>query len=237
MNFYGKKILKESPEADVRRLIGFLQRSDQFEVALVNCFPDSDPMLVYPERECGFALASVLLSLEHSSVLRSAFRLEAPNSAAALLRLQFETLVRAAWLLFAATPDHVARLDGPIDQESQKLAEKLPNLKEMLVALEREAPEGLSVPLLDFNRYHRQALNSFVHGGLHALHRRQGGFSVELAIQLVTMSNGLQHLAYRMLADLGGGVRMNDVTDLYLQFTDCLPVIKTSNGERERSRT
>lgn len=231
MNFYGKKIMRESQGANIAKLLRFLDRSDQFEVALVNCFPGSDPMLVYPERKYGFALASVLLSLEHSSVLRSAFRLEAPNSAASLLRLQFETLVRGAWLRFAATSEQAAILDSPVTQESQKLAEKLPNLQQMLAAVEKNAPEGLSIPLIEFNRYHRQALNSFVHGGLHALVRRQAGFSVELAIQLITVSNGLQHLAYRMLADLGGGVRMNNVTELHLQFTDCLPTIKTSDGE------
>src|SRR5688572_18713591 len=121
MNFYGKKLLRDSREATVSALISLLDRSDQFELALMNCFPGSDPMLVYPERKCGHALASVLLSLEHSSVLRSAFRLEAPNSAAALLRLQFETLVRAAWLRFAAEPEQVAKLDGLLDEDSQKL--------------------------------------------------------------------------------------------------------------------
>lgn len=232
MNFYGKKIMRESQGADWARLLRFLDRSDQFEVALVNCFPGSAPVLVYPERKYGFALASIFLSLEHSSVLRSAFRLQAPNSAASILRLQFETLVRGAWLRFAATDSQAAVFDSPVDLESQKLAEKLANLQQMLAAVEKDAPKGLSIPLLEFNSYHRQALNSFVHGGLHALVRRQVGFSVELAIQLVTVSNGLQHLAYRILADLGGGIRMNDVTNLHLQYADCLPTMKTSDGER-----
>jgi hypothetical protein len=231
MNFFGKKIMKESRPAEVARLLRFLDRSDQFEFALVNCFPDSDVMLVYPERKYGFALASVLLSLEHSSVLRSAFRIQAPNSAASLLRLQFETLTRAAWLRFVATPEEAAKLDGPLNQEAQKLAEKLPRLYDMLIAVEKDAPKGLSVPLREFDDLHRKALNSFVHGGIHPLHRRQGGFPIELAIQLVKMSNGLQHLAYRMLADLGGGIRMNDVTNLYLHFGDCLPPIKEGHGE------
>jgi hypothetical protein len=232
MNFYGKKLMKETQEGQLKKLATVLDRSDQFEVALMSCFPESDPMLVYPERKLGHALASILLSLEHSSVLRSAFRLEAPNSAAALLRLQFETLVRAAWLRFAATPEQAAKLDEQLRQEAQKQVEKLPHLQDMLAAVEKDAPKGLSAPLLEFNRYHRQALNSFVHGGLHALLRRQGGFSIELAIQLVTISNGLQHLAYRLLADLGGGTRMSAVTNLYLQFTDCLQIIKISDGER-----
>jgi hypothetical protein len=139
--------------------------------------------------------------------------------------LQFETLVRAAWLLFAATPEQINKLDAHLDEESQKLAEKLPGLQDMLKAVERDGPRGLSMPLVEFNLYHRRALNSFVHGGLHALHRKQGGFPEELGIQLVTMSNALLHLAYRMLAELGGGVRMRVVTDLHLQFPDCLPSI------------
>jgi hypothetical protein len=189
-------------------------------------------MLVYPEPKCGLALASTLLSLEHACVLRSAFALAAPHSAASLLRLQFETLVRAAWLLFAASPEQIAKLDSALDKDSQRLAEKLPQLYEMLAAVERDAPIGLSMPLTEFNQCHRQPLNSFVHGGIHALRRRQAGFPIELAIQLITMSNGLLHLAYRMLANLGGGVRMSDVTNLYRQFDDCLPPMKSGIGER-----
>jgi hypothetical protein len=231
MNFYGRNSLRESQGASAERWSSLLERSDQFEIALMKCFPDSDPMLVYPERKCGLALASLMLSLEHASVLRSAFALAAPHSAASLLRLQFETLVRAAWLLFAASPEQIAKLDATLDNDSQKLAEKLPQLYEMLAAVEREAPNGLSMPLVDFNQSHRQPLNSFVHGGIHALRRRQAGFPIELAIQLITMSNALMHLAYRMLADLGGGVRMNEVTTLYRQFSDCLPAIKVGNGD------
>jgi hypothetical protein len=111
------------------------------------------------------------------------------------------------------------KLDARLDNESQRLAEKLPRLQDMLAAIERDAPKGLSAPLMEFNVYHRQALNSFVHGGIHALRRRQSGFPVELGIQLVTMSNALLHLAYRILADLGGGARMHEVTDLYRQYT------------------
>jgi hypothetical protein len=232
MNIYGRRNLRGSQDANLERLSSLLDRSDEFEVALVECFPDTDPMLVYPERHCGLALASILLSLEHASVLRSAFALAAPNSAASLLRMQFETLVRAAWLLFAAAPEQIAKLDVALDHDSQKLAEKLPRLHEMLAAVERDAPRGLSMSLVEFNHCHRQPLNSFVHGGIHALRRRQGGFPVELAIQLVTMSNALLHLAYRMLADLGGAVRMNDVTNLYRQFSDCLPAVKIGDGER-----
>src|SRR5262245_61497651 len=126
MNFYGRRSMEKPQDVLGVRLITLLERSNQFETALTNCFPDSDPMLVYPERKCGLSLASLLLSLEHASVLRSAFAVAAPNSAASLLRLQFETLVRAAWLLFAATPEQIAKLDVPLDNESQKLAERLP---------------------------------------------------------------------------------------------------------------
>jgi hypothetical protein len=230
MNFYGRKSLTESHGASASRLNSFLERSHQFELALMQCFPDSDPMLVYPERNCGLALASVLLSLEHASVLRSAFLLTAPNSAAALLRLQFETLVRAAWLRYSAAPEQVDKLEVALDNDSQKLAETLPRLFEMLAAVERDAPRGLSMPLMEFNQCHRQPLNSFVHGGMHPLRRRQSGFPIELAIQLITMSNALLHLAYRMLADLGGGSRMTDVTNVYRQFSECLPTIKTVDG-------
>lgn len=216
---------------DHQNMAALLERSWEFEAALSGCFPDADPILVYEDHECSLALASLMLSVEHASVLRSAFALTAPNSAASLLRLQFETLVRAAWLLFAATPEEVQKLRGPLDKESQKLAEKLPNLQKMLAAIEIGAPRGLSIPLVEFNAHHRQPLNSFVHGSLHALRRREGGFPVELAGQLIRMSNGLVHLAFQVLADLGGGTHKNKVTNLYIPFSDCLPAMQTGAGD------
>ncbi|MDO8767500.1 MAG: hypothetical protein Q7K57_02085 [Burkholderiaceae bacterium] len=80
-----------------------LLRSNEFEKALhgilrtdgIELF-DSTPKL----RVCAHAC---LLSIEHAASVRILFSADAPHSASALLRLQYEALLRAAWVLYAAS--------------------------------------------------------------------------------------------------------------------------------------
>ena len=102
---------------------------------------------------------------------------------------------------------------------------------EMLEAVVKKAPQGLSEPIAEFNRYSRHALNSFVHSGIHPLRRVREGYPVQMAATVVRFSNGLMHFAYRLLASLSGSQRRMDcVTRLYLDFTDCLPMSHGSSG-------
>jgi len=102
---------------------------------------------------------------------------------------------------------------------------------EMLDAVVKKAPQGLAAPIAEFNHYSRHALNSFVHSGIHPLRRAREGFPLEMASTIVRQSNGLMHFAYRMLASLSGSQRrMDRVTHLYKEFTDCLPMAKGFSG-------
>ena len=86
----------------------------------------------------------------------------------------------------------------------------------MLSKVLAAAPAGLTAHLAEFNEYSRHALNSYVHSGIHPLRRVREGFPVEMALNLIRISNGLMHMAYRMLAVLmGSRRRMDKVTHLY----------------------
>jgi hypothetical protein len=102
----------------------------------------------------------------------------------------------------------------------------------MLDAITKSAPEGLSAPLAEFNQYSRHALNSFVHSGIHPLHRARSGYPAVMGVTVVRFSNGLMHVAYRMLASLSGSQRrMDRVTRLYQGFEDCLPMAAARAGD------
>lgn len=218
---------EESTEA-LERL---LDRSEEFESALLGCFPGSGLVLADASDKHQLCSTACALSIEHASVLRAAFALVAPNSGAALLRLQYEGLLRAAWLLHAANPADVAKLGRSLDLEAEQAAKNMPGYSAMLEAVLKHAPAGLAAPLEEFNRYSRHALNSFVHTGIHPLRRAQEGFPALLAHRLIAMSNGLLHFAYRMLAVLSGSKRRLDkATNLYLEFADCLPVVEAKSS-------
>jgi hypothetical protein len=57
------------------------------------------------------------------------------NSAAAVLRMQYEGLLRAAWLLFAANPAYVEKLAMPLSLAAEKGAKNLPGNLDMLAEL------------------------------------------------------------------------------------------------------
>jgi hypothetical protein len=165
------------------------------------------------------------LSIEHAGTVRLSFAAGAPNSGTALLRLQYEALLRGAWVLHAATDQQAAKLTRTLDFEAEQLAKNLPGAADMIDALARKAPAGLVQPLQQFQSVSWRTLNSFVHGGIHPLRRVSEGFPQPLAEQIVRNSNGLMHFGHRLLANLyGSRDLMSQTTRIYRDFKDCLPM-------------
>lgn len=186
------------------------------------------------ERELGLGFVYCLLSIEHAGVLRGAFFSGAPNSGAALLRIQYEALLRAAWVMFAATPGHVEKLSRELDAEAEQAAKNLPGTKEMLAAVAKQAPAPVARNLAEFHSLNQHALNSFVHGGIHPLRRTESGFPVRQALQLVAISNALMLNSFQLLAAMSGSPeRAESVRKLHGAFSDCLPELRTSTNGSE----
>jgi len=208
-----------------------IDRSMEFESSLEDCFSDSIFFLAQETEKHKLCAAACELSIEHPSMVRLAFSTLAPSSGTALIRLQYEALLKAAWILFAASELEIDKLSRELTFESEQAAKNLPGSAIMLADVTKLAPEGLSAPLSDFSRNTRHLLNSFVHTGIHPLRRTEEGFPMQLAQQLVLVSNGLLHLAYRMLAVLTGSQRrMDKVTRMFRLRTDVLPVIDGQSG-------
>ncbi len=208
-------------------LVALLERSESFEEAIIGCFPETGSSLAMSNTQSILVASACDLCVEHARTLRAAFAIGSPNSGSAVLRLQYEALLRAAWLMFSATHAQIDRLAKTLDLEAEQAAKNLPGYLEMLNAVGKVAPEGLAAPLAEFNQYSRHALNSFVHSGIHALHHVRHGYPVELALTVVRFSNAIMHFAYRLLATLSGSQRrMDRVTRIYVDFRDCVPMAK-----------
>ncbi|MBZ0133566.1 MAG: hypothetical protein K8F53_13215 [Rhodocyclaceae bacterium] len=208
-------------------LAALIDRSESFEGAILGCFPESGASLAIMNTQSELVASACNLCIEHARTLRAAFAAGSPNSGSALLRLQYEALLRAAWLMFAATPPQIDRLAKTLDLEAEQAAKNLPGYLEMLNAVVKVAPAGLAAPLAEFNQYSRHALNSFVHSGIHALHRSHHGYPIELALTVVRFSNAILHIAYRLFATLTGSQWcMDRVTRIYADFPDCIPMSK-----------
>jgi hypothetical protein len=164
------------------------------------------------------------VSLEHAESSKILIISGNFTSAVGLLRLQYEALVRAMWLLYAASDAAVERLAAELTDEMAKKAEKMPMLLEMPSKLEGKAPaEPLSM-LLEFKQYSWKPLSSFIHGGIHAINRHSKGYPVLLLEQALRASNGVSLMVGMLLVILSGDpAQRGKIPKVQIEFADCLP--------------
>jgi hypothetical protein len=142
------------------------------------------------------------LGFEHGAALRGLLGAGLSTSAVALLRVQFEAVVRAAWLLHGANDEQAARLAAPLSPETEQGAKNLPSVDKMIGRLEQHGPRGSGALLRRFHVRMGRALNSFVHAGIHPIQRRASGYPEPLLRDLVQNSNAVSMLALVVLSEL-----------------------------------
>ncbi|MFE1815992.1 MULTISPECIES: DUF6988 family protein [Pseudomonadaceae] len=198
-----------------------LAQSVQFEAHIADFF--ALPLHTESNR---FGVVRTLTSLgfEHSQGLKHLTAARLCTSAAVLLRVQYESFVRALWVMYCATDKEVDLMVAELTHESAKQASKIPMLSQMLVEIEQKAPHAPVSHLNEFKHYSWKPLSSFVHGGLHAVNRHGRGFPLELACMLVRHSNGLLAIAGNLLLIIAG-IPANSglMSQIYKNFEDCLP--------------
>jgi len=150
--------------------------------------------------------------------------------ASTCLRSQFEALVRSVWIFHCATDNQVSRLNQvDLSLETQQGAKNIPQASGMLDDLEKLPHlHGLTDALREFKDCAWQPLNSFVHSGIHAVHRTRFGSPPQLIDQTFRISNGFCMLAYNHLAVLTGipGIQ-KEIMSATAKFASVLPAFKS----------
>lgn len=180
-----------------------------------------------PRGEAVFGMC--LIAMEHATAMRALMALRLPTSAVSLMRLQFEALTRAMWLLYAASDTAIDKLLAPLTPQSEQAAKNLPGASEMIEQIGKRvgqgAPAAAHQMLSHFKEVTWQGMNSFVHGGIHPLRRSADGFPVDLALQVLRSSNSLTTMTGMTMAVLTGDEAMvKPVSKIQPAFADCLPV-------------
>lgn len=174
---------------------------------------------------CRVSRAMCAVSYEHAESAKMLTATGNFTSAVGLLRMQYEALVRALWILYVAPDSAVEKLVADLTAESDRKASKQPMIAEMLEKMAGKAPPEALGPLHEFKDHQWKALSSFVHGGLHAIHRHDTGYPVLLLLQVVRSSNGLLMMAGMLLVILhGGGDQKGRIPEIHMKFADCLPL-------------
>ena len=149
--------------------------------------------------------------------------------ASACLRSQLEALVRSVWAFHCATDNQVSCLSkDDLSPESQQQAKRIPQANAMLEELEKHPSLlGFTAAIKEFRDCAWQPLNSFVHSGIHAVHRTKHGAPPQLIEQIFKISNGFCFLAYNHLGLLTGVPRIqNRLFAATESFSSVLPDIR-----------
>ncbi|EXI88946.1 MAG: hypothetical protein AW11_01882 [Candidatus Accumulibacter regalis] len=151
------------------------------------------------------------------------------TSATGLVRLQYEALVRAMWILYTASDNDITKLMCDLTSESAARGNKIPLLSEMLDNLSGKAPAEALRMLLEFKQYSWRPLSSFVHGGIHAIHRHGKGYPPKLLYQTLKISNGVSIMVGMLLVILhGGGEMRGKMPQIQMEFADCFIDLKVT---------
>jgi hypothetical protein len=176
-------------------------------------------------------LTTIFLGLahEHWLSLRVLMTEGLSHSAIGLLRLQFEATLKGFWVHFVATDPWIEKA-GVICEINDKLVEPdLPNVGEMLKDVERTAPPNAFTLLNQFKRVAWRQLNSYVHGGMHALANFGGEFPAAFLVQIVANANGVYGLAATLAASLSTDPkRIQLIVAMQLAHPECLPPFTNS---------
>lgn len=146
--------------------------------------------------------------------------------AAAVLRSQFEALLRGVWAFHRASEGQVEKLSSNLSTASLQATKNIPLAAEMLGEIEK-VPQlvNLTIALREFKDSSWLPLNSFVHSGIHAVHWTRFEPPQALFDQMFRSSNGLAVLAFQHLAILTGRPGLQgEVVSICAPYSSCLPL-------------
>lgn len=214
-----------------------LRRSESLQEALFQILEDAE-FDGSARGEAVFGICAV--TFEHAIGLRLLIANGCAAPAIALMRLQYESLTRAMWLLYVAPEAAVEKLSAPLTLESEQAAKRLPSQGEMLEEIRKGV--GTNVPaaaveMLDrFRKISWHSLNSYVHAGIHVLKRQAEGYPVQLVLDVVRSSNALSTMAGMTLALLTDEVTARSMSRIQHEFAECLPeLLRASAGAQLQS--
>lgn len=155
-----------------------------------------DLVLASDQPRAAASAVAVSLGLEHWDALRSLLASGMLPSAVVVHRAQFESTLRSVWLAYAASDEDVRKLSAVLDVESEQSARNMLSAAAMMGALVGKAPPQAIDAFNRFKINSWNALNSYVHTGIHALSRHRDGYPRGLLENVLRNANGLGVLGY-----------------------------------------
>ncbi|KKW81527.1 hypothetical protein AAV96_03180 [Acinetobacter sp. AG1] len=200
-----------------------LNRSHQLEIELIS--PSID-LNLYDDSQRLLAVASLaMLSVEHSAGVRYLFKTKCLASAFALFRLQYEALVKSLWVFYISKDEDIDSIVGELEEaritKNKKVFPSISKMLEQLLSANTPAHSHV-LSLVELKDYSWDAMNSFVHSGLHAVRRNITGYPTELIYTIIKQSNNLLYLsAYLKAVITGDPNAINGVSIARQRYMSC----------------
>lgn len=182
------------------------------------------------------AQGTLATTLEHGISIVLLVEASQLASASVLLRAQFEALVRALWLHFAADDAWIENYFAKVQADPSKDPGNPLSMDKMLQHLAAKAPRGIANRLQPLKDAAWGPLNSYVHSGIHPIVHQHAGVSEEFAFATLRNANGLTGMAAMLAAELSGDPqRVIRVLEVQYAHLDCLPPVNPTAGPSTNS--
>jgi hypothetical protein len=203
-------------------LMALLTRSQELHTSVLDRL-EGEPMPGL--RRMQAAYAALGLSYNHAHAMQHLLAHRHYPSAFALLRVQFDAVVRGMWILFAASEEWIDRFYCDRIGEPDCPAPQPPSLNEMLDAsAAQNAPPGIVIQLCGLGGSSWFAMCSYTHTGQHPISRFLSEYTQEEAVEILQVSNGLIALATKLMTiALNRSEIAPDIARIFGEFADCFP--------------
>lgn len=159
------------------------------------------------------------LSIEHGIAVKTLLKDQLITSALALFRIQFESVVRAYWLLMVASNNDVLKLQVSSIEDLFK-NHKIPMVSAMIDELSHVVEINYIVEQFkQFKFYSMNHLNNIVHSGSHSIIRRQVGLDDKQIAVVMKQTNNFTTMVAQIL--LKHGSKEKYIHQLHRKHRDC----------------
>ena len=189
----------ESPVSP--KLVEMLRQASELDTEFRTALIQMDRQ-VPPAARAITAYGYCRIALEHCAGSGTLLRDENPTAALALVRLQFEAVLRGSWVFYAASDEWVGRFSAPVPDNNGREPMAFPLVHKLVAEMldSSRTPEVLHTSLDALKSLAWDSLNSYTHGGLRQITRVLNGYEEELIAWMIRTTNTLLYIACQLCA-------------------------------------
>ena len=173
--------MDSAADEELDKVLSLSERFDDDVFALLEtCWNSSSQRLV-------ICMAYCKAAVEHAVSQRVLIEAGLHGTALSLMRLHFEAVVRAAWVLHGAKDDWLIKFLTPVPDGDLNEPQMGPPIPAMLDAIKLHAPQAA----LELSRLNHtmKVMHSFVHGGAHLVVHALRGYPREKLVSVLQNRN------------------------------------------------